>query len=549
MKKINQCKEWNELINHFHEIKTKHLKEFFNEDKNRFNKYSILFNDILFDYSKNLINEKTIQLLLQLADVANLKNIIEDMFTGKRINNTENRAVLHTALRNQPEKQVLIDGQNVMPDIQHVLDKMRSFSNSVHSGDWKGYTGKKIKDIINIGIGGSDLGPMMVCRALKPYAKLDLNIYFVSNIDGTHIAETLKLVNPETTLFIVASKTFTTQETITNANTAKKWFLEQSGNDYINIKKHFIALSTNSLEVTKFGIDPNNMFEFWDWVGGRYSLWSAIGMSIALYLGFENFKNLLYGAYEVDCHFRNEPFEKNIPVLMGLLGVWYSNFFGVKTQAIIPYDQYLEYFPAFLQQLDMESNGKYVDKNSEQIDYSTSTVVWGESGTNAQHSFFQLIHQGTQMIPADFIAPVNSHNPLGEQHLILLSNFFAQTEALMKGKNEKEVRSELEAKNLSKEEIEKLIPHKVFKGNSPTNSIFIKKITPKNLGSLIAFYEHKVFVQGTIWNINSFDQWGVELGKQLANRILPKLRHKECVNDHDSSTNGLINYFKNNSDV
>jgi glucose-6-phosphate isomerase len=544
MTKINQSDAWKYLEKHYNDIKELQMRKLFSEDKMRFEKFNIMFNDILFDFSKNRIKEQTIELLLNLAEQADLKKKINALFSGEKINNTEQRAVLHTALRNISNNPVYFDEKNIMDDINNVLDKMRIFSNKLHSGDWKGYTGKAITDIVNIGIGGSDLGPMMICNALKPFAVKDMNVHFVSNIDGTHLAETLNQINPETTLFIIASKTFTTQETLTNANSAKKWFLEMTGNDLNNIKKHFIALSTNAKDVEAFGIDIENMFEFWDWVGGRYSLWSAIGMSISLYLGFDNFFELLKGAHEVDIHFQNEPFDKNIPVLMGILGIWYSNFFNAKTYTIIPYDQYLEYLPAFLQQLDMESNGKYINKDSKKIDYSTGPVIWGEPGTNAQHSFFQLIHQGTQMIPADFIAPVNSHNPIGEQHRILLSNFFAQTEALMKGKNESEVRTELESKNMSRDDIEKLLPHKVFNGNSPTNSILIKKITPRNLGSLIALYEHKVFVQGVIWNVNSFDQWGVELGKQLAGNILVKLKGNEQVEDHDSSTNGLINFYK-----
>jgi glucose-6-phosphate isomerase len=483
------------------------------------------------------------KLLFQLAEDSGLKLWIEKMFNGEKINNTENRAVLHTALRNRSSKSVIVDGQDVMPEIRSVLQHMRVFSESVRNGDWKGYSGEKIVDIVNIGIGGSDLGPVMVTEALKPYGKPGLKVHFVSNVDATHIAEVLKYVNPETTLFIIASKTFTTQETIANANTAKKWFLDYA-KDEKYIAKHFVALSTNSKEVSKFGIDTKNMFEFWDWVGGRYSLWSAIGLSIALYIGMDNFEELLTGAFEMDEHFRYTPFEENIPVILAVLGIWYNNFFGAETHAILPYDQYLHRFPAYFQQGDMESNGKRVTRDGEVVDYSTGPIIWGEPGTNGQHAFYQLIHQGTKLIPADFIAPVKSHNPIDEHHLMLLSNFFAQTEALMKGKSEDEARNELKNQGLSGEALDKLLPHKIFEGNKPTNSILVDMITPRSLGSLIAMYEHKIFVQGIIWNINSFDQWGVELGKQLAKVILPELKNDEKVNSHDSSTNGLINYFK-----
>ncbi|MFH1052229.1 MAG: glucose-6-phosphate isomerase [bacterium] len=543
MSKLRKLSNWAELEKHFISIFKLQMKDMFESDKARFEKFSIRFNDFLFDYSKNRITEETLILLINLAEQCSLKKAIEDMFTGKKINFTESRAVLHTALRNRSDSPVYLDGKDIMPKIQRVLLQMQNFVDDVHNGKWRGYNGQKITDVINIGIGGSDLGPYMVTSALKPYAVEGMNVHYVSNVDGTHIAEVLKKISAETCLFVIASKTFTTQETLTNANTAKKWFLENSGNNIENVKKHFIALSTNTKAVSEFGIDVSNMFEFWDWVGGRYSLWSAIGMSIALYIGFKNFIELLTGAYEMDEHFRDTAFSENIPVIMALLGIWYSNFFKAPTYAVIPYDQYLEHFPAFLQQLDMESNGKYVTKSGQKVDYATAPVLWGEPGTNAQHSFFQLIHQGTQLIPADFIGAVKTHNNIGEHHNILMSNFFAQTEALMKGKSEDEVRRELEKSGLSQDEIKMLLPHKIFEGNRPTNSILIKKITPRTLGSLLAMYEHKVFVQGVIWDINSFDQWGVELGKQLAKTVLSELRNKEEVKEHDSSTNGLMNYY------
>jgi glucose-6-phosphate isomerase len=470
------------------------------------------------------------------------------MFYGEKINSTEKRAVLHTALRNKSGKPVYVDGKDVMPEIQNVKAKMRLFAEKVHSGEWKGYTGKKINTIVNIGIGGSDLGPAMVCDALESYSIPEMNIHFVSNVDGTDIFRTLKKIDPETTLFIIASKTFTTQETLTNANTAKAWFLEQNNVAENDVAKHFIALSTNRSSVETFGIDPENMFEFWDWVGGRYSLWSSIGMSIALYLGYDNYAKLLSGAYDIDVHFRETDFHKNIPVLMALLGVWYQNFFNTKTHAVIPYEQYLNRFPEYLQQLDMESNGKRIDKESNEIDYTTGSIVFGTAGTNSQHSFFQLIHQGTQIIPVDFIAGVHSNNEIGLHHKILLSNFLAQTEALMKGKSKDEAIKELQKEGKSEDEIELLAEHKVFPGNKPTNSILYNKLCPRTLGSLIAIYEHKVFVQGILWNINSFDQWGVELGKQLAKSILPELDSDAVIQNHDSSTNGLINYIKKNKE-
>lgn len=526
---------WKALEVHAADMKKVLMKDLFAADKNRFQKYSLTAGDILFDFSKNIITDETLKLLFQLAGECGLNEGIVNMFAGEKINETENRAVLHTALRNFSGRPVITDGKDVMPDVQRVLAQMKSFSNKVHTGEWKGYTGKKIKYIINIGIGGSDLGPVMVTEALKPYWAEGIQAYFVSNVDGTHIAETLKKVSAEETLFLIASKTFTTQETMTNAHTARDWFL-QTAKEEVHIAKHFVALSTNEKDVVKFGIDKANMFEFWDWVGGRYSLWSAIGLSIVLTIGYDNFEQLLKGAFHTDEHFRSAPFEKNIPVLMALIGLWYTNFFGAQTEAILPYDQYMHRFAAYFQQGNMESNGKYIDRNKEKAGYKTGPVIWGEPGTNGQHAFYQLIHQGTLLIPCDFIAPAISHNPIGDHHPKLLSNFFAQTEALMNGKT----RAEL-VKEGVKEEI---IPFKIFEGNRPTNSFLIKKITPYTLGQLIALYEHKIFVQGVIWNIYSFDQWGVELGKALANKILPELNSDGVIASHDSSTNGLINAFK-----
>lgn len=535
---------WLLLQKHYsEEMQHASMKNLFAQDEERFSRYSISFNDILFDYSKNIINAKTMQLLLQLADECKVKEAIEAMFAGEKINETENRSVLHTALRNFNGKSIAVDGEDIMPGIQQVQKQMKDFCAAIHSGEWKGFNGKKIKYIVNIGIGGSDLGPVMVTEALKPYQVNGIETFFVSNVDGTHIAETLKKINAEETLFLIASKTFTTQETMTNAHTARNWFL-QSAKDEQHIAKHFAALSTNEKEVKQFGIDPANMFVFWDWVGGRYSLWSAIGLSIALSVGYDNFEELLKGAYDTDNHFRETSFEKNIPVVMALIGLWYTNFFGSQTEAILPYDQYMHRFAAYFQQGNMESNGKYVDRNGNALNYSSGPVVWGEPGTNGQHAFYQLIHQGTTLIPCDFIAPAISHNPIGDHHTKLLSNFFAQTEALMKGKSADEAKAELEKEGKSAEEIKKLLPFKVFTGNKPTNSFLLKQITPHALGSLIALYEHKIFVQGVIWNIFSFDQWGVELGKQLANKILPELISDEMIQSHDSSTNGLINAWK-----
>ncbi len=530
------------LTDHFITINETDLKQLFVEDADRFKKFSILFEDILFDFSKNRIDSTTLALLVQLAKECKLDDAIKAMYNGDKINQTEDRQVLHIALRNQSNTPILVEGKDVMPEVNAVLAKMEKFSNAIISGDWKGYTGKPITDIVNIGIGGSDLGPVMVTEGLKAY-KTHLNLHFVSNIDGTHLAEVLKTINPETTLFLVASKTFTTQETMTNAHSARAWFLE-SGAKTEDIAKHFAALSTNAKDVSAFGIDTENMFEFWDWVGGRYSLWSAIGLSISLGIGFDNFKQLLAGAHATDQHFEKTPFEENIPVILGLLGIWYINFFNAETQAILPYDQYLHRFAAYFQQGDMESNGKHIDRNGNAVDYETGPIIWGEPGTNGQHAFYQLIHQGTRLIPCDFIAPAQSLNPFGNHHPILLSNFFAQTEALMNGKSEEEVVKELRESGKSESQIAELAPFKVFDGNRPTNSILLKKVTPFSLGSLIAMYEHKIFVQGVIWNIFSFDQWGVELGKQLAQKIQPELSSNEPVRSHDSSTNGLINQYK-----
>ena len=546
MKNINptNTQEWKALEAHQSQLAHTTIADLFKQEQNRFNDYSLTFeNQILVDFSKNKINQETLKLLRQLAKESALDESINAMFTGEKINRTENRAVLHTALRNRSNTPVYVDGKDVMPEVNAVLAKMRSFCDRVISGEWKGYTGKAITDVVNIGIGGSDLGPYMVTEALRPY-KNHLNMHFVSNVDGTHIAETLKKVNPETTLFLVASKTFTTQETMTNANSARDWLLA-AAKDNSSVAKHFAALSTNGKAVAEFGIDTNNMFEFWDWVGGRYSLWSAIGLSIALSIGFDNFEALLSGAHEMDKHFRTAPLEKNIPATLALVGLWNTNFLGAQTEAILPYDQYLHRFAAYFQQGNMESNGKYVDRNGDVIrDYQTGPIIWGEPGTNGQHAFYQLIHQGTMLIPCDFIAPAQSHNPLGDHHSKLLSNFFAQTEALAFGKTKEEVEAEFVKAGKSLDEVKDIVPFKVFTGNKPTNSILVQKITPFVLGALIAMYEHKIFAQGVIFNIFSFDQWGVELGKQLANRILPELADKEKVSSHDSSTNGLINQFK-----
>ena len=533
---------WKKLEEYYASFKETHIKELFKEDTDRFQKYSTEFEDILLDFSKNRIDEKVRGLLTELAVECGLKDAIESMFSGEKINATENRAVLHVALRNRSNSPIMVDGKDVMPEVNDVLNQMKVFSEEVISGNWKGYTGKVITDVVNIGIGGSDLGPLMVTEALKPY-KNHLNLHFVSNVDGTHMVETLKKVDPETTLFIVASKTFTTQETMTNANTARDWFLHNA-KDKNEVKKHFVAVSTNEEAVAAFGIDTKNMFRFWNWVGGRYSLWSAIGLSIVLGIGFDNYIELLEGAHAMDNHFHKMEFDENIPVILAMIGIWYNNFYGAETEAILPYDQYMHRFSAYFQQGNMESNGKYVDREGNSVDYQTGPIIWGEPGTNGQHAFYQLIHQGTKLIPCDFIAPAISHNPVGDHHPKLLANFFAQTEAMMVGKTEEQVKTELKEDGKSDEEIEELLPFKVFQGNIPTNSILMKKMTPRTLGSLIAMYEHKIFVQGVIWNIYSFDQWGVELGKQLAKNILPELTTEEPVIGHDGSTNGLINAFK-----
>ena len=538
-----QTPAWKALRDHHASMATAQMRDLFAADPGRFERFSILWEDMIVDYSKHRITTETMSLLLSLARESDVASWRDRMFAGERINFTEGRAVLHTALRNRSDRPVTVDGVDVMPGVRKVLSHMREFSDAVRSGDWRGCTGKKITDIVNIGIGGSDLGPVMVTEALKPYAAPGLRTHFVSNVDGTHIAETLKPLAPDRTLFIIASKTFTTQETIANARTAREWFLREV-QDEGAIARHFVALSTNEKEAVKFGIDRSNMFEFWDWVGGRYSLWSAIGLSIAVAIGMDNFEELLAGAYAMDEHFRTAPPERNIPVILALLGIWYNNFFGAATHAILPYDQYLHRFPAYFQQGDMESNGKRTSREGETVDYTTGPVIWGEPGTNGQHAFYQLIHQGTRLIPVDFIAPLQSHNPVGDHHVLLLSNVFAQAEALMKGKTADEVRPELVAAGMKGEALERLLPHKVFEGNRPSTTILLHKITPASLGKLVAMYEHKIFVQGIIWNINSFDQWGVELGKQLAGKILPELSSPATVTTHDSSTRGLINYYK-----
>ncbi|MBC8954740.1 glucose-6-phosphate isomerase [Xenorhabdus sp. PB62.4] len=545
MKNINpsQTEAWKALQQHFEQMKNVHLRDLFKQDKERFTAFSATFDQqILVDYSKNRITTETLEKLQALAQETDLSSAIRSMFSGEKINRTEDRAVLHIALRNRSNTPITVDGEDVMPQVNAVLAKMKSFSERIIGGEWKGYTGKAITDVVNIGIGGSDLGPYMVTEALKAY-KNHLNTHFVSNVDGTHIAETLKNLDPETTLFLIASKTFTTQETMTNAHSARNWFL-RNAIDEAHVAKHFAALSTNEQEVSKFGIDPQNMFEFWDWVGGRYSLWSAIGLSIVLSIGYENFEQLLSGAHAMDKHFEQTAFEHNIPVLLALIGIWYNNFFGAETEAILPYDQYMHRFAAYFQQGNMESNGKYIDRNGNPVNYQTGPIIWGEPGTNGQHAFYQLIHQGTKLIPCDFIAPAISHNPVSDHHNKLLSNFFAQTEALAFGKTEAQVEAEFAAAGKSAQDVANVVPFKVFEGNRPTNSILLREITAFSLGALTAMYEHKIFAQGAILNIFSFDQWGVELGKQLANRILPELHDPEAVNSHDSSTNGLINRFK-----
>ena len=535
---------WQALAAHYQKISAVPMRALFAQDPSRFEKFSVRFDDLLFDYSKNRITEETIDLLVALAEQIQLRHWIERMFSGEKINITERRAVLHTALRNLSGQPVFVDGKDVMPAVRSELSKMRNLVREVREESWLGYTGRPITDVVNIGIGGSDLGPAMVTEALRPYWKKGLKVHFVSNVDGTHLAETLKRVFAETTLFCVASKTFTTLETLTNAKSARDWLVGQLGSA-ASVPRHFIALSTNAKAVAEFGIDTRNMLEFWDWVGGRYSLWSVIGLPIAVVIGMENFEELLAGAHEMDQHFLKAPLRQNIPVIMGLLGIWYHNFFGAATHAILPYDQYLHRFAAYFQQADMESNGKSADRDGQPVtDYTTGPIIWGEPGTNGQHAFYQLIHQGTRLVPADFLAPAQSHNPLGNHHRILLANFFAQTEALMKGKSAAEARAELEHEGLEDAAIERLLPHKIFPGNRPTNSLIFRKLDPRTLGRLIALYEHKIFVQGVVWNINSFDQWGVELGKQLAQAILPELKSDAPVASHDSSTNGLINCFK-----
>jgi glucose-6-phosphate isomerase len=543
MSTVKRQDAWHALKAHRKTWNGRHLRDLFAQDPKRFSRFSIELDDLLFDYSKNLVDADTMKLLVRLAKDNGIELMRAAMFAGDRINLTEDRAVLHTALRNQSDRPVLVEGREVMPDVRAVLKRIRAFSQKVRSGKWLGYTGKPIRDIVNIGIGGSDLGPAMVCQALAPFAKKGLNAHFVSNVDPTHLAEVLKRVDPETTLFIVASKTFTTQETLANAQAARAWFLKAAKKPEA-IAKHFVAVSTNAEAVAKFGIDTDNMFGFWDWVGGRYSLWSAIGLPIALYLGMDRFEELLAGGFDMDEHFRAAPLDKNMPVVMALVGLWYNNYWDAQSYAVLPYDQYLARFPAYLQQLDMESNGKSVTRDGKAVKMSTGPVLFGEPGTNGQHAFYQLIHQGTKLIPCDFIAAAETHNPVADQHDILLSNFLAQTEALMKGKTSAEARAELEASGLNKAEIKERLPHKVFPGDRPTNSILYRKLTPRTLGRLIALYEHKVFVQGVIWNVNSYDQWGVELGKQLAKTILPEIKAAGTVKSHDASTNGLINRIK-----
>ncbi len=545
LKKMDPTKtqSWQRLAVHAESVKPLHMKALFAEDPQRFERFSIRLDDLIVDFSKNRITQETLDLLIGLAEECGVRDAIGSMFAGEPINETENRAVLHVALRNRSDTAMMVNGEDVMPHVRSVLRKMEGFCRRVRSGEWRGFSGKPITDVVNVGIGGSDLGPAMVTECLKPYGLPGLKVHYVSNVDGTHLAETLRQVSPETTLFMIASKTFTTQETMTNAYSARDWFLSHAG-ELNHVSSHFVAISTNGERVQQFGIDRENMFEFWDWVGGRYSLWSAIGLSIACYVGFENFEELLQGAHEMDLHFRDTPLEKNVPAILALIGIWYTNFFGTETEVILPYDQYMHRFPAYFQQGNMESNGKSVDRNGKRVTYQTGPIIWGEPGTNGQHAFYQLIHQGTRLIPADFLAPALSHNPLGEHHAILLSNFFAQTEALLNGKTEEEVRADLVREGKSDAEISRLLPYRVFEGNRPTNSILFRKLTPRTLGKLIAMYEHKIFVQGIIWNIFSFDQWGVELGKQLAQRILPELQDDRPSQAHDSSTNGLINAYK-----
>ncbi|MCG6910175.1 MAG: glucose-6-phosphate isomerase [Deltaproteobacteria bacterium] len=538
-----ETENWRKLKAHYERVKDAHMRDLFATDVKRFDTFSVSFEDMLVDYSKNRITEKTLDLLIGLAEELGLEEAIDQMFSGERINVTENRPVLHVALRNRENRPIMVDGRDVMPDVNRVLDQMRGFCSRIASGKWRGYSGRPISDIVNIGIGGSDLGPAMAAECLRPYARNGLSVHFVSNVDGTHLVETLKGLNPQTTLFIVASKTFTTQETMANAFSARRWLLETSGGE-AEIARHFVAVSTNSEAVEAFGIDRANMFRFWDWVGGRYSLWSAIGLSVACFIGFEHFVALLEGAYAMDRHFHDTPFRQNIPVLLALIGIWYVNFFKAESEVILPYDQYMKRFPAYFQQGNMESNGKSVDRQGRRVAHATGPIVWGEPGTNGQHAFYQLIHQGTRMVPADFLIPARSHNPVGDHHTILVSHFLAQTEALMNGKKAEAVIGEMKTAGKSEADIDRLVPHKVFAGNRPSNSILFKMLTPRVLGSLIAMYEHKIFVQGVIWNIFSFDQWGVELGKQLAAQIMPELRDERPVHSHDASTNGLMNAYK-----
>lgn len=547
MTKIIDSNEWQDLKKHFDDIKNVQMRDLFKDDEQRFEKFHLALDDFLFDFSKNRINDKTLVLLNKLAIKADVEDWRAKQFSGDKINTTEDRAVLHTALRSQDDDPIFVDGIDVKPEVKKVLKQIESFSNSINDGSWKGFTGKKINTIVNIGIGGSDLGPAMVCKALQPFSHKDLRIHFVSNVDGADLALTLEKCDPETTLFIVASKTFTTQETMTNAFSARHWFLNHAKNNDA-ISQHFVAVSTNTEKVKEFGINEENMFIFWDWVGGRYSLWSSIGLSISIFLGYENFKALQTGAYEMDQHFLHAPIEKNMPIQMALIGIWYNNFFKFNTQAILPYDQGLSLLPSYLQQADMESNGKFIDRDGKRVCLETGPVIWGESGTNGQHAFYQLIHQGTQFVPCDFIMPIKSHYNLGDKknlhHKILMSNLLAQSQSLMMGKTIDEARSELINSGLSDQEISSLLPHRSFEGNRPSNTILFEKLTPKNLGRLIALYEHKIFVQGVIWNINSFDQWGVEYGKQIARLVLPKIQGEKTTSCFDSSTNNLIDYIK-----
>ncbi len=542
MSSVTQSPSWQALQLHAVAMADVQMRDLFAQDPERAQRFSHRLGSLFLDYSKNRITDETIELLFDLARNRDVEGWRARMFAGERINFTENRPVLHIALRNRGNRPILVDGEDVMPGVIAVLEQMGSFSERVRSGDWRGYTGKPITDIVNIGIGGSDLGPAMVCEALRPYGHPRLSMHFVSNVDGSHIAEALAHVDPASTLFLIASKTFTTQETLANAHTARQWFLDAAG-DERHVARHFVAMSTNAEAVAAFGIDTRNMFPFWDWVGGRYSLWSAIGLSIVLYIGIERFEDLLVGAHALDEHFRTAALESNLPVILALLGIWYSNFLGAHSHAILPYDQYLHRFPAYFQQGDMESNGKRINRSGRVVDYQTGPIIWGEPGTNGQHAFYQLIHQGTRLVPVDFIVPLTSHHPLGRHHTLLLANAFAQSEALMRGKTEAEVGSELDAAGIRGAAAEQLLPHKVFPGNRPSNTLLVDKITPHNLGMLIALYEHKIFVQGVLWEINSFDQWGVELGKQLASKILPELEGDREVEDHDSSTNQLVNSY------